>query len=245
MKDEFIRYTNNYLNLGYKAELKINHTFRVEKLCRDIALSLNFSDDDIHLAEVCGLLHDIGRFEQIKRFDSFSDKFIDHGDLGVDILKKDNFIRKFNSNRDDDNLILTTVKYHNKFMINDDLSDREKTFCNIVRDADKIDILYIEINDMLEFSKIDDSFSHEVMNSLINHELVLKNDMKTKADNLAISLGYVFDINFKYSINYLKDNDYFNKLIDRYLSITDNEELIKQLEEVRLVINKYMEDYVC
>ena len=245
MEEEFIKYTNNYLDLGYKVELKVNHTFRVKKLCKKLASSLNFNDDDILLAEVCGLLHDIGRFEQIKMFDSFSDRNIDHGDLGIEILKNDNFIHKFNSNRDDDNLILNTVKYHNKFMIDENLSDREKTFCNIVRDADKIDILFIEINDMLEISEIDDSFSPKVMESLINHELVLKSDIKTKADHLAINLGYIFDINFKYSINYLKENDYFNKLIDRYLSISLNDGFKDQLEKIRLVINKYMEDLIC
>ena len=200
------------------------------------------NDDDIKLSEVCGLLHDIGRFEQIKMFDSFSDSLIDHGDLGVGILRKDNFIRKFNKNIDDDNLILTTIKYRNKFSIPDNLSDREKIFCNIVRDADKIDILNIEINGEIKLDRVSDSFSAKVMDSLINHELVLKSDIKTHADTIAISLGFIYDINFKYSINYLKENDYFNKLIDKYLTITNNKELIEQLEKVRKIINKYMED---
>ena len=50
----------------------------------------------MELAELIGLLHDIGRFEQIKRYNTFIDKnSINHGQLGVKILFDDNQIRRF------------------------------------------------------------------------------------------------------------------------------------------------------
>ena len=71
-EEEFIKYTNPYKKYGEKIDLKIHHTFRVQKLCIEIAKSQNLSNEDIELASTCGLLHDIGRFEKWKRYKSFS-----------------------------------------------------------------------------------------------------------------------------------------------------------------------------
>ena len=48
--------------------------------------NLNLEKEDIKLAELIGLLHDIGRFEQLKRFNTFVDKkSINHGEFGGEI----------------------------------------------------------------------------------------------------------------------------------------------------------------
>ena len=57
---------------------------------------LNLSEEDILLAELIGLLHDIGRFEQIKNYHTFLDKeSIDHAEYGNKILFEDDLIRNF------------------------------------------------------------------------------------------------------------------------------------------------------
>lgn len=59
-------------------------------------MSLGLDQDEIDLASLIGLLHDIGRFEQLKRYNCFIDsKTIDHALLGVQILFDDNLISKF------------------------------------------------------------------------------------------------------------------------------------------------------
>ena len=40
---EFLNYTNDYLKCGGRIDLKIKHTFRVMRLCEEIASSLNLS----------------------------------------------------------------------------------------------------------------------------------------------------------------------------------------------------------
>ena len=51
-----------------KIKLKIDHTYRVAGLCQRIAESLGLSEPDVDIAWLLGMLHDIGRFEQIRRF---------------------------------------------------------------------------------------------------------------------------------------------------------------------------------
>ena len=200
------------------------------------------NEEDILIAKLCGLLHDIGRFEQWKRFETFKDsESIDHGDLGVEVLKENNFIRVFNKDEQLDNLLLNTVKYHNKYQINPDLDDREKLFCNIVRDADKIDILYLYSIEDIELNIGIDSFSDEIYNSLLAKKQIKKIDCKNKTDLLSVSLGFVFDFNFKHSFEILKYKNYINEIIDIYKHKSLNSSLDIQLEEIRKIINRYID----
>ena len=59
----FNEYVNNYDQNDDKVILKISHTYRVMERCQEIAASLNLDDENIQLAGLIGLLHDIGRFE--------------------------------------------------------------------------------------------------------------------------------------------------------------------------------------
>src|SRR5512138_1724073 len=65
-------------------ELKIGHTFRVCENITNIASSLDLSGEDIILAEVIALFHDVGRFEQLCQHKTFSDGIsLDHAALGL------------------------------------------------------------------------------------------------------------------------------------------------------------------
>ncbi len=242
-EEEFIKYTNPYKKYGEKIDLKIHHTFRVQKLCIEIAKSQNLSNEDIELASTCGLLHDIGRFEQWKRYKSYNDLIsLDHGDLGVDILKENNFINKFtNSNKD---TILRAVKYHNKYKVPNTLSKRNIYFTNITRDADKIDILYLFVTGGLVTKTENTKMTNKIFKSVLNKQLIRKKDAKTKADEIAIRLGFVFDLNFKKSYEIIKEKDYINKMLKIQIEEAENKELINQLNELQVFINKYIEEMI-
>ena len=95
-KDEFMKYTNNYDIENENIERKIYHSLRVMEISKKIATNMGLENEKIELATLIGLLHDIGRFEQFKIYQTYSDlESIDHGDLGADILKQNNFIRNF------------------------------------------------------------------------------------------------------------------------------------------------------
>jgi len=99
------------------------------------------------------MLHDIGRFEQMKRYHTFVDsKSKYHGDIGVEILLENNLIDNFCKNDLEKNIVLKTCKYHGTLEVADDLSDKERLIVNIVRDSDKLDILN---NAILENIKLD------------------------------------------------------------------------------------------
>lgn len=240
-KEEFINYTNKYLKFGKKIELKINHTFRVEKLCEEIAKSLKLNDEEIELAKLCGLLHDIGRFEQWKKYQTYNDLLsIDHGDLGENILKHHNFINKFTNKNQ--NTILKAVKYHNKYKVPNTLSEKNRLFVNITRDADKIDILQLFATGELVIDSMNTEMSDKIVNCLKKKELINTTDIKTKADVIAIRLGFIFDLNYQYSLQYIKEKQYIKKIIENQIKMERNEKLINQLKEIEIVMNNYIEE---
>ena len=239
--EEFLKYVDKYDNNDKEILLKRRHTLRVMELSEEIAKSLDLSEKDVELAKLCGLLHDIGRFTQIRDFNTYNDLVsLDHGDLGAEILKKDNYINKF-TNKNQDNII-KVVKYHNKYKIPKTLSEKNRLLTKIVRDADKIDILFLFVNKET-YNKIEyTSVSKEVYNDILNKRLVRNVNVKTSADEIVREIANIFDISYKKSFEIIKERDYVNKIFKIQLERTKNEEFIKQLKEMQLMLNNYIEE---
>ena len=245
-KKEFLEYTSKYDLTNFHIKRKISHSLRVMELCNTIAKKLDLNKEEIELATLIGLLHDIGRFEQMKIYKTFDDrKSIDHGDFGVEILKNNNYIRKYLDEEIYDKIIFTSIKNHNKFEIEKNINENELLFCKIIRDADKIDILYQGTNitweknmEISEDEKItSDNIKAFTENRLVNRHKDLVYVPKDLRHFLTI-LGFVFDINFDISFKILIENDYINKIINRF-SFKDNETR-KNVEQIRNIINTYM-----
>ena len=138
---EFLKYTEKYDLEDENIQRKKEHSLRVMNISETIARKLNLSEEEIQLSTLIGLLHDIARFEQYKRYQTFKDSnSFDHGNYALKILNRD--IRKYIEQDDYDEIIRKAIKNHNKFIIEDELTKKEELFAKIIRDADKIDILY-------------------------------------------------------------------------------------------------------
>lgn len=53
--------------------LKVKHTYEVVNKSEYIAEGLGIDEENTELAKLIGLLHDIGRFEQVKQTNDFLD----------------------------------------------------------------------------------------------------------------------------------------------------------------------------
>ena len=77
-KESFRQYLSNYDRSDDKILLKEVHTFCVLDAADLICRQENISGEDHELALLIALLHDIGRFEQLKTFHSYDDDLFDH-----------------------------------------------------------------------------------------------------------------------------------------------------------------------
>lgn len=242
----FDEYVEKYDLQNGKIKLKVDHIKRVAKNSKKIATDLLLSKEDIQLAELIGWLHDIGRFEQVKRYNTFIDKIsINHGELGVQILFGDGLIRKFIQDSQYDEIIKKAILLHNTQKIPEGLSTKEDIQARIIRDADKIDIYYVLTTDTME-----NIYGVQTMeNDMIKDEIMWQAQQKhyidyslreSPAEILLSHLIYVYDINYIGSLKLIKENGYITKLSNRFLfKLFDTN---KKVQECAKMVNEYLEE---
>lgn len=222
-KRELKKYISNYDINDKKVKLKIAHIERTANISKKIAESLKLELEDVQLAELIGLLHDIGRFEQIKKYRTFVDKnSVNHAELGVQILFEQGLIRKFIEDTQYDEIIKKVILNHNKnkkYLIFS--NKREEFHSKIIRDADKTDIIYILTFEEKEvvWEKADLSkeiISDEIYRQFIEDKVINYKERKTAADILVSHLAFIYDFNYKYPLQLIAQKEYFKKIYGRF-----------------------------
>lgn len=233
--EAFEEYVKNFDISNELISLKYNHTYRVCVQSLEISRSIGLDEEKTKLAYLIALLHDIGRFEQAKKYNTFDDiNSIDHADYGCDLLFKEGLIRKFVKDTKYDKIIEFAIRNHNKYEISN--CDEETLLqSKIIRDADKIDIIYnASMLGQISINSDESNISDEVKQDFINYKNVYYAHKKTKNDRILTMLSFPFDLNFDYSFNYFKDN----KFIDKIYNKIDNKEIFEPYIEI---INNYIE----
>ena len=143
----FYTYTSQYNPDDVMIRHKVEHTLRVAGNCERIAESLGMNGEQVSFSWLLGLLHDIGRFEQVRRYGTFIDSVsVDHAEFGADLLFHEGLIDGFpvESVPAEDLLLLeTAIRLHNKLTLPDSQDSRTRCFCDLIRDADKADIFRV------------------------------------------------------------------------------------------------------
>ena len=244
-KEEFERYLDGYDRKNDKVKLKIIHTYGVVECSRKIAEGLNLSEEDRRLAEIIGLLHDIGRFEQLKRYDSFEPGTMDHASFGVEILFQEGMIRRFLKEDTWDEIIRTAIARHSDYRLEGIDDERELLHAKIIRNADKLDNCRVKLEDSIEtmlqvpakevgMSKI----SPEIMQQFEARTSILSETRKTKMDYWMSYLAYFYDINFDVTYKMIEENHFVDKLVNRIPY--EDPVTKKEMEKVRTDLNAYV-----
>ena len=217
-KKEFVKFAETYDLSNIRINRKKYHSLRVTELSKTIAEKENFNEEEIEIATLIGLLHDIARFKQFTEYQTFEDaKSIDHGDVGVEILEKDNYIRKYIETEKYDRIIKLAIKNHNKFKIEDGLTEEENKFCKLIRDADKIDILAQRIN-FWDEETASSKLNPEVKKVFDEQKTLQRSKYKKieHADKVIQYLGFIFDLNYKSSFKIIKEEKYIEQMVSKF-----------------------------
>ena len=244
-KKAFKEYVKKYNPEDEKIKLKISHIERVAQNSKKIAENLGLNQEDIELAELIGLLHDIGRFEQVRLYHTFVDKdSINHGEYGTKILFEEGLIRKFIKEDKFDKIIKLAIINHNRAEIQEGISEREKLHCKIIRDADKTDIFKILVtgDKKTVWEKADlseDKISDEIYREFIEEQKINYKERRTSADILVCHFCYIYDLNFAITKKIIKENNYIDKLYKRF--IFNDEETMKRFNNIYKISKEYIE----
>ena len=267
--DSYKLWFDNYINhfrekypeLIENIDIKADHCKKVSAEIIALARNLNLSTEEMLLAEVIGLFHDIGRFRQFAKYQTFSDsKSQNHAELGVEVLKENNVL--YDLSMENKDIIYNSILNHSTAKISIEKNERLIFFSKLIRDADKLDIwrliteyymvkeqkparLYVDKagpaggeNKALELELPDnDEISDEVLESILNKKLVLKESMKTLNDFKLLQIGWIFDLNFDYSIKRLHEKKYLDKIFN---TLPENH----KVNQVKEIVNEYFRNHI-
>ena len=146
-KDYFLSYAEQYDTQNILIRHKVEHTLRVAELCERYSKAVGMCAEDVDFAWLLGLWHDIGRFEQARRYGTFVDsQSVDHAELSGDILFREGLAGRFPQEglpEDWPAAAETAIRLHNKLSLPEALNSRIRRFAEILRDADKTDIFRV------------------------------------------------------------------------------------------------------
>jgi len=196
LEEAFKNYVSHYDINDEHIALKINHSLRVMKLQEKYAKLLGYKDEDIEIAKVIGLLHDFGRFEQWRVYHTFVDlNSVDHADYSVHVLFDENYIDNFEIPEKWYPIVKFAIKNHNKLEVANCSDERMLEHAKLIRDTDKIDILYLlGVLGELNNKPIDHEVSEDVLKIIMRGECVDKKYLKNMNDRYSLYFTFAFNI---------------------------------------------------
>lgn len=203
-------------------QLKKDHTYRVCDEIIRLGKSLDLSSQDLNLAKTMALLHDLGRFEQYDRYQTFDDhKSENHAQLSLQVITQEKVLKGIDGASQ--KLIKCVISYHNRASVPTNETKRCLFFSRLLRDADKLDILYVvteyyqsrdkHTNQSLELELPDTpQISDRVYHDLLSEKIVNAGHVQNLNDFKLLQMAWIYDINFPHTYKLIKKRKYLEKI---------------------------------
>jgi len=221
---------DEYLNNNLR--LKEMHTHRVCGETRMLADALKLNDNDTRIAEAIALLHDVGRFEQFKKYRTYKDATSeDHSTIGLRVMNEECVLEEFD--QQERTWIERAVEYHNKKTLPEGLDEKTELFSKIIRDADKLDIYYVIIENLKRYYANPCTFQLELefpdnpqcspgmLEAVEQGRLIDYTMLRTLSDAILLQIGWVYDIYFEATLRRIVEKRYLEQYIS-WLPKTDD-----------------------
>lgn len=251
-RSAFDDYLGQFDRTDEKIRLKIVHTEGVVRCMSEICRRMEMTEEDRQLAELIALLHDIGRFEQLKRYSSFERNTMDHAAYGVRILfGEQKLIRRFVQEDTWDDIIYEAIARHSDFSGYDPLlTSRQLIHMRLIRDADKLDNCRVKLEEPIEVllgCTAEDvgrqEISPEVWEECLSHTSVHLEKRKTKMDYWVSYVAYFFDIAYRETADIIREERYVDRVIERIPY--SNKETERKMRELHgMVMDHFAENYL-
>lgn len=236
LQEWFVAYTAGFLEdepeLRRNVVLKIKHSALVAENSIAIAVAEGLDEHYISLAAAAGILHDTGRFPQFRQYRTFKDsESVNHGTLGAEVIEEQGVIAWMPP--EDQKLVLAAVRYHNANSVPDIGDPRAETFIRLVRDADKLDIWRVFLEEYLNLPPEERSptvgmslpsapaATPDVVATLLAGRQVTLSMLRNDRDIILMIVSWCYDLNFPSTWRMLLERGY----LDRYASHIDGDEL--------------------
>lgn len=148
VRRSYVEYVDGYRQGGElppMMALKLRHTEMVVENAVAVARGEGLDAETSEVCELAALLHDTGRYEQLRLYNTFRDsESVDHAVFSHDIVRDKGWLEGHPRKK----AILDAVLFHNRREVPDGLDAITEAAAHCVRDADKLDIFRV-LEDMV------------------------------------------------------------------------------------------------
>jgi len=242
-KNWFKSFTDKFLYQDdfkdYPFIIKKDHTERVCAIILAICNDLNVSEHVRTLAQIIALFHDLGRFEQYARYQTFKDnESVNHAIQSIRDLVQNRVL--YNLPFRDRRIIFNAIRFHSVANIPLDKDAETLFYIRLIRDADKLDIWRIFIdyyhqrdihqNKVIELGVADrPECSEKILTALLNGRIALTSELQTLNDFKLIQLGWIYDLNFRFSFEHVKRESIIEQFADILPKTAKVQEIVNNL----------------
>jgi len=252
--EKFRKWLDSYIAGFYGDDEYVNANIRLKEVhtghvcCEMTWLTgrVGLSAEDTCLAGAIALLHDIGRFEQFRRYRTYVDfRSTDHNLLGIDVLDNHNVLADLDEREKD--TIITAIKLHSIIQLPAELDEETAIFARLIRDADKLDIYRVVIdayrqyrsdpeNFNLELEFEDDPYcSEHVIEAVLAQKRISYSDLKTLTDYKLLMLTWVYDVNYTAALERIRERGFIQDVLEL---LPDTEEMTKVIQMIENYIDQ-------
>ena len=145
---------------------------------------------------------------------------------------------------EEDQIIEVAIRCHNVYRLPETLTEREKTFCQILRDADKIDILRVnretpmtQIYNLPKEAFLTSEISDPVYEDMLAHRDVNRVNSRTGVDFLMGHIAFVYGLVYPISFQIIKEQGYLEQML---AFESRNERTRERMERIREEVRDYI-----
>lgn len=244
LKAWFSEYSSAFLtgdtNVDSPLVLKIDHTRRVCDNIRRLAVAVHAGNGHVNLAEAVGLCHDVGRFEQYRRYATFNDRVsVNHGALGIEVLQAEQALATLTDV--EKTIIIDAVRFHNARALPTRRFGGSMLFMRLIRDADKLDIWKIfadyfresahPVAAVVQHLPESPTWSASIVAAIMDGVLANFSDMRSLNDFKLLQLSWVFDLQFAESARISLERDDLDVIA---AALPDSDELAQAIDRTRV-----------
>ena len=231
---------DDYVNANL--QLKEEHSRRTCQEMLYLADELRLNANQRRTAQAIALFHDIGRFEQFVTHQTYHDpRSVDHCLLGVQILQKTKILDVLDSEERD--LIEKAIRYHGLKELPKNLNGQCLLFSKLLRDADKLDVFHVVINNYRDYKDNPEEFAFEVelpdepgyspdvVEDVLRGRRIEYDRLRTLNDMMLLQLGWVYDVNFAPTLKRISKSRFLEMILEFLPKTRDIERVRKKIFE--------------
>ncbi len=224
--------------------LKEAHSLRVYAHVENIVGTEQMPDDIGRAALLAGLYHDCGRFPQFRQYRTFADAAsVNHARIGLDVLKKKGFLT--GEKQYVRALAHTAVLLHNRSTLPESLLPDARLVTDVVRDADKLDIICIMVshfdqalpeNDAV-FLHVEDNpeaYSPKLVQDVLAGRVISYRDLRYVNDFRLLLGTWTHELRFSVTREILRTSGHLEKV---FAGLPDTPEIRAAVAYLRELLN--------